>query len=192
MAAEDGDRPSDERIEDLLEGNLPDLHAYVRLRIGADARRRETSLDIVQSVCADVLQYRQRFQHGGAEEFRHWLFRTAKRKILNRHAFWQAERRSPEREATGLAPEAAEQLLGPYASVCTPSRAASAREQIERLEQAFDQLSERHRDVILEARVLGRSREEMARERGLSNDALRALLARAMTSLAAEFARSGG
>ena len=92
MEHDDRTKDLDPRLGAVLEDCLPDLHAYVRLRLGPEARRHEASVDVVQSVCADVLQYRRRFQHGGAEEFRHWLFRMAKRKLQNRHDFWRAER----------------------------------------------------------------------------------------------------
>ena len=181
--------PSD--LGPLLRSCLPGLHAFVRLKFGPQLRAHEASADIVQSVCAEVLEHRDRFRHGGEDGFRAWLHRTAIRKIADRHAFWQAERRAADRVSSGLDPAAAEELLGAYGSVCTPSRDASAREQVDRIEAAFDRLSERHRDAIVEARILGRDRREMADERGITTVALRQLLARAMASLADELAEDG-
>ncbi len=156
----------------------------MRLRFGAHLRRYESSADVVQSVCAEVLDHRASFRHGGGEGLRRWLFRTALRKIADRHAFWNAARRSPEQEERALDAAQAEELVGAYRSVCTPSRDASAREEVARIEAAFDRLSPRHREVLVDARILQRDRGEMAAERGLDRTALRQLLARATAALA--------
>lgn len=184
---ETGPRPSSDdgtRKSEWLRDCLPGLHAFVRLKFGPSLRAHEASIDIVQSVCAEVLAESDDREFERPEAFRAWLHKIAIHKIADRHRFWQAERRRTDREAGDLRSDSAEELLGVYASVCTPSRHASAREQIERVESAFAQLSERHRDVILEARILGRDRQEMADERGIDRVALRQLLARAMASLA--------
>ena len=54
-AARDGD--TDARA-DLLAAYLPQLHAFVRLRMGSALRRREESMDLVQTVWVEVRRLR--------------------------------------------------------------------------------------------------------------------------------------
>jgi RNA polymerase sigma factor (sigma-70 family) len=58
-----------------------------------------------------------------------------------------------------------------------------AREQIERLELAFDGLSEDHRKVITLARIVGLPHKDIAAEMGRSESATRMLLFRALGQL---------
>jgi RNA polymerase sigma-70 factor (ECF subfamily) len=167
-------------IDILLQRHLAGLRAFVRLRASADLRAKESSIDVVQSVCREVLEQKDRFQHGGSEGFRHWLFRTAQRKIADRRAHWQSAKRDVRREVAG---DPDVEVLSCYASFCTPSRDASAREQLRRVESAFDSLPAAARDLILEARVLGVPRAEIAARTGVWEGAVRWGLMRAMAAL---------
>jgi RNA polymerase sigma factor (sigma-70 family) len=135
-------------------------------------------------VCREVLENLEQFRYPGEAAFKRWLYATAARKLGHRYEHWQAERRDPRREA-GQAPGAASdgELLACYRSFCTPSRAAIAREELERIEKAFDQLSSDHRDVIIMARILGLSRAEIAKELHRSEPAVGNLLLRALAHL---------
>jgi DNA-directed RNA polymerase specialized sigma24 family protein len=44
-------------IEALLERHLPGLRAFVRLRAGPAVRTRESTTDVVQSACREVLAH---------------------------------------------------------------------------------------------------------------------------------------
>ena len=46
----------------LLVPHLPDLRSFVRRRVGDLIRSRESSLDLVQSVCREMLENRSRFR----------------------------------------------------------------------------------------------------------------------------------
>lgn len=161
----------------LLEHHLPGLRAFVRLKSGPKLRDLEASTDLVQSVCLEVLEHADRFAHGGEVGFRNWLYRTALRKIADRYAFYQAKKRDVRRHAGDA------QLLDLYATVCTPSREVSAREEVERVERAFDRLSETHRDVLIGARILGLSHRDLAAQNGRTEAASRTLLFRATARL---------
>jgi RNA polymerase sigma-70 factor, ECF subfamily len=165
----------------LLQRHLPWLRACVRLRMGPEIRANEASCDLVQSVCREILVHADRFQHGGEHGFRHWLFRTAQRKIADRADYYHAARRRAGRAVSLDADDG--ELLQCYRTMCTPSRDASARETLARVEAAFDRLSEEHREVILGARVLGLPHRELATRLGKSEVAVRALLFRAMARL---------
>ena len=67
-------------VDALLGLHLPELQEYVRRRMG-DVLDQESSSDLVQSTCREVLQHLDRFQFDGEEGFRRWLWATALRKI---------------------------------------------------------------------------------------------------------------
>ncbi len=79
--------------------------------------------------------------------------------------------------------EVAGGLLDGYRTFCTPSRAAQASEEVERIEAAFDGLPEEYREVITLSRVLGCSHAEIAARMGRSEGATRTLLYRALGRL---------
>lgn len=175
----------------LLERYLPRLRAFVRLRVDAAVRQRESCSDLVQSVCREVLEHAGQFQYPGEAAFRRWLFTMAARKVGHRHEYWAAERRDPAREeAAGMGAEADSRLLGAYRAFCSPSGEASAREAVARIEAAFDRLPEHYRQVILMARLLGMSRAEIAREIDKSEAAVGNLLFRALAVFAEELDRT--
>lgn len=181
-AARDGDRAARER---LLENYLPQIRAYVRLRSGPLLRQRESHSDLVQTVCRQLLQDLGDYRgEGGEASFKAWLFTMALRKLAERGRFHGAERRDPAREVPAATDAGASPLLDCYASFCTPSRVAIAREEIARIEAGFDALSDEHREVITLACVVGLPHREIAHELGKTEEAVRKLLSRARARLA--------
>jgi len=176
--AASGGASGDLSVEALLAEHLPGLRAYVRLKAGPLVRAREGESDIVQSTCRQVLEHKDVFQHGGAGHFRRWLYTTALRKILDKHDFHTAARRDARRNAN-----AESQLLAVYAHLCTPSRVASAREQLDSIESAFAALDEDQREVVLLSRIMGLSRADVAAEMGRSEGSVRNLLHRTLAKL---------
>ena len=170
-----------EAREALLGQHLPGLEAFVRIRLGERLRARETSMDLVQSICGDVLGDLGAFEYQGPESFRRWLFRCAENKLRNRARFWSRERRELAREV-----EPSEALSPELRILSTPSRDAMAREELQRLEAALQRLPEDHREVILLARVVGLSHDEIAVELGRTPSATRTLLSRALARLAVQ------
>src|SRR5258705_6880905 len=69
-----GDRAA---LDELVVRHVDGLRAFVRLRVGPELRARESSSDLVQSVCREVLQDARRFQHAGESAFKSWLYTTA-------------------------------------------------------------------------------------------------------------------
>jgi len=172
--------------ETLLREQLAGLRAYVRLRLGRAIRARETSQDLVQSVCREVLEDLGAFEYRGEASFRHWLFRRAENKIRDRGRYWGREKRAAERElaSAGRAQDDDAELLAQFETFTTPSRDASAKEELERVEDAFARLSGDYREVILLARVVGLPHKEVAAQMGRSAIATRTLLSRALARLA--------
>jgi RNA polymerase sigma-70 factor (ECF subfamily) len=172
-------------VDQLLERYSPGLKAFIRLRTGKVLRGKESASDIVQSVCREVLQHMDRFQYRGEAGFKNWLYTTALRKIANRNEFYHAARRDVGRE---VSPQAGSQddvrLLDCYRSFCTPSRFAMAKEELERIESAFEALPDHHREVIVLSRIVGLSHAEISAQMGKTEAATRTLLSRALAQLA--------
>src|SRR5262245_37283665 len=153
-------------VDTLLARYRRGLRAFIRLRSGAAVRAKESTSDLAQSVCREVLERLDRYQYQGEEGFKYWLYTTALRKIADRYKYYGAEKRDAAREvaaATGSTDSAAS-LLDCYQSFCTPSQDAMQREELARIEGAFDQLPENYREVITLSRVVGLSRAEIAAE----------------------------
>lgn len=183
-AAAAGDRGA---LEALLERFLPELRAYVRLRSNPMIRAQESHSDLVQSVCRELLENAERFRYPDESGFKAWLFTSALRKIHNRNEYYLALKRdvgrnqAVEPSAEGTADD--RRVLEVYQTFSTPSRRASLREEMERVEAAFDVLTEEQRDVVVMAHLLGLSRAEIAEKLGKTEVAVRVLLHRALARL---------
>ena len=168
-------------VERLIEHHLPALRAFVRARMGARLRARESTSDVVQSICRELLTHQERFVHPGPEAFKAWLFTTARRKLSNRVRDLERQKRDAGREVRG---SALGDLGDAYARISSPSGHALKVEEIERLEAALDQLSPDHREVLTLAHLVGLSRAEIGRQMDKSEEAVRQLLHRATAKLA--------
>ena len=174
-----GDRRA---LEDLVVLHLPALRAFVRVQAGRELRDRESCSDLVQSACREVLADLSAFQYREEAGFRRWLFQAAERKILDRARFLGREKRDPKREQA--LPEAESAIVDCYASFCTPSRIAAAREERERIEAAMEKLPETYREVLRLRHLLGLSNAEIGAEIGRTPEYARMLLGRARHRLA--------
>jgi RNA polymerase sigma-70 factor (ECF subfamily) len=187
--ARDGNRDAQGQ---LLQRHLDALRAFVRLRSGPVIRARESCSDLVQSACREALAQLPETEFADEGPFRAWLCKVAMHKVLHRAEHQRAAKRDVAREVSAEAGPDGEGVLGAYGSFCTPSQDAMAREELERIEAAFDRLAEDDREVIVQARVLGRSHKEIAADLGKSEDAVRKTLSRARARLAVLLAPPAG
>jgi RNA polymerase sigma factor (sigma-70 family) len=174
-----------EALHELIERYLPQLHAFVRLRLSSGLRARESSMDVVQSICRELLAHGSRFEFRGEDRFRAWLFTSALNKIREKARFHHLGKRDVQREAPD---DPGRQLVASY---LTPSMHAIGKETADALVAAFDALSEDHREVITMARVVRLPHTVIAEVLGRSEEAARQLLARALVRLAQELRRRG-
>jgi RNA polymerase sigma-70 factor (ECF subfamily) len=167
--------------------HLAALTAFVRLRAGPLIRAHESCADVVQSACREVLAHADRFEFGGDSQFRHWLYTTALRKITDRQRYYLAAKRRRDRDGRrGTTNVHDSEIAARYGTAfSSPSDAAMRREDVERLERAFDLLSEADREVVTLARIAGLTHAEIARKLGTSPGAVRTRLSRALARLAA-------
>lgn len=172
-------------IERLIERYLPRLHAYVRLRLGAIVRAREASIDVVQSVCRELLAASPGFEFRGEERFRDWLFTAALNKIRDKQRFHARGKRDGARECN------VDDSLMHAASYLTPSVDAIGRETAAALAAAMASLSEEHREVITLARIVQLPHAVIAESMGRSEPAVRQLLVRALLQLSMQLKRRG-
>ncbi len=183
--AERAARGDAQAVEQLMTLHLPALRAYVRAHMGPALRAKESSSDLVQSICRELLTHMDRFQHPGEQAFKHWLFTTARRKIANRARDLERMKRDVGREHAGGFQETALVGLGDvYARLSSPSKQVLRQEEIERLEEAIDGLTEEQREVLTLAYMAGLSRAEIGARTGRTEEAVRALLHRATARLA--------
>ena len=167
-------------MEQLLTQNFSALQAYLRLKVGPGIRGRESCSDLAQSVCRELLKDRDQFVFANDTAFRSCLFQAAERKIVERHRYYTRKKRDVNRTHSL---ENADELSGAYASIASPSAEACVREEIWRLEEAFDKLPEEYREVILLSRVAGLSHREIGTQMGRGETASRKLLSRAIARL---------
>jgi len=171
-------------LDALLEQSLPVVRAFVRAHMGAKLRARESTSDVVQSVCRELLTHQDRFQHPSEQAFQAWLLTTARRKVQNRARDLDRQKRATDREAGVLDENALGELGAVYARVTSPGDRALRAEEVVRLEAAIDQLPEEQREVITLAHLAGLSRGEIAVQMGKTEEAVRAMLHRAKARLA--------
>ncbi len=181
------DSPDPQDLDALFARNLPPLVAFIRSRAGRAVAARESAADIAQSVCREVLQDMQGFEYRSDEAFRGWLFVQASRKILDRHRFWNRDRRDIGRELPPApSEEEAKTLLTCYATLGTPSRCASAREELARIEAVVQDLPEAQRDAVTMSRLMRMNYVDIAEAMGTSESAVRGLVARGLAAIAAK------
>ena len=167
-------------IADVLAAYLPRLQRFVHLRLGPALRAREDTLDVLQSTVRELLAAKD-FEWRGEIEFRAWLFQAALNKIREKARFHGAERRAAAREERASAGPTAGGALHDL----TPSRVAMAKEELARLEGAFDRLTEAQREVLTLSRIVGLPHAVIAERLGKSEVAVRQLLVRAMAAVGA-------
>ena len=177
-------------IERLLEDHLPGLRAFVRLRADRVVRAKESSSDLVQSVCREVLEHMDRFQYRSELGFKQWLYRTAERKIIDRFRYYNAAKRSAAREVNGdpdggVDGEGLEDsiLLETYRQFYTPSHDAMVKEELRRVEEAFEQLPRDYRNIIIGSRIAGLSNAEIGERMGRTEASVRNALYRGLALL---------
>jgi RNA polymerase sigma factor (sigma-70 family) len=172
-------------LDELLGRHLPGLRAFLSRRAGEFVRSRESSQDLAQSVCREVLEHAGRFRHGGEDGFRQWLYRTAERKLVDRARRYSAARRDVRREESAVA----EDLSGLFA---TPSHDAIVREDLERARAAFDALPETTRRVIVLSRLDGLTSAQIAEMLGSKEGTVRSLLCRGLAAISEALDRVDG
>jgi RNA polymerase sigma-70 factor (ECF subfamily) len=183
-------QPDEQRasLDRQLEAHLPALRAFLRAIAGPRVRQDDDIDDLAQSVCREVLEHADRFQHPGPDAFRRWIFREAHRKVLSRRRALEAVKRGGEPIDPGTRVGALEELIAQYRSFTTPSQGLALAEEVARVEEALDGLPEEQRQVVVLAHLAQWSRRDIAEELDKSEGAVRMLLHRGLAALAVAMA----
>lgn len=177
-------------VEHLLTSFLPELRKYLDHNVGPLVAAKESSADLAQSVCRELLEHlgRERFSYRGEAEFKQWLYNAATFKIRARQRFYLAAMRDAGRDelASGANADSRSGAGAHLAdrSSASPSRAAELDEEVQRVRTALARLPDKHREVIVLAYVQGLSHKQIAEQLGLTEVNSRALLSRALARLA--------
>lgn len=169
-------------VDVLLEQHLPDLRNYVRHRISPKLLANESSSDVVQSVCREVLQGASAYEYQGEAAFRGWLYQTALRKLVDHQRHFEAQKRDGKPLALSTLSEAEFTLLA--SSIHSPSGEAILREQLESLERGFARLSESDQQILRLIHVEGLPHAAVALRLGCTEENSRKQLSRALARLA--------
>ena len=169
-------------VDELLERHLPGLQKYVRARISPTLLQKESSSDVVQSVCRELLAGFDRFEYRGEAAFRNWLYQAALRKLVDHLHYHDAQKReggSGQRTTLSAA-----ELALLTTSLSSPSHAAIVREEAAALERAFAQLVESDQQIVRMVHIEGLSHAQVAERLGCTEVTSRKQLSRAMARLA--------
>ena len=171
-------------IEALLVRHLPGLCGWLRLRMGAQLRARETPEDLVQSVAREVLADLGGFEWRGEAAFRHWLYVKAQHKLVDKARFVGAEQRSPSRERELPSQGDADGVSAAFARFGTPSGVLQSQEELQRIERAFGELPADYQEAVSLQRLCGMGYDEIASRMQRSEGAVRNLVHRGLSRLA--------
>jgi RNA polymerase sigma-70 factor (ECF subfamily) len=151
-------------IQSLLERHLPTIHAIVRRRMSRELRAKEESIDVVQSVCRQVLASQERFELRGEQEFGGWLLRTIELKLVDHYRFLTREKRDGAREEPPL-DEGDPRWSAPGTG---PLTSAVKHDEAERLRAAMEALPTLQREALRLHSADGLSFPEIAARLGLT------------------------
>ena len=159
-----------------------------RLR-DAPSPRFDTS-DIVQEALADAVAHFGDFEHRGQGSFRRWLLRILENRLRMALHREHAQKRDSRQEVFPTANRGPRSETSPAsalaASVTSPSAAASAEEERERIEGVLARLSPDHAEVIRLVKMREMTITAAARRMGRTENAVKKLRARALLAMRAE------
>lgn len=182
--AQGGDRVA---LDALFARCLPRVTRIVALRCGRSWNRLEELDDVVQDSLLDAFRNLSQFEPRSEGSFLNWLAKLSCNNLNDAARRGNALKRgggAVRSLASNSTTTFSASLLSSDES--TPSEIAMGAEIERKLEAAFRELSERHRQVIDLRRMCGMSFEEIAVELGLGGESsARSLFSRAMGELSA-------
>lgn len=163
------------RVEDVLPGVHADLERYVRRHAGR-LLARDGLDDLVQAIHARALEHGAACEFPAREAFLKWLYRVAASHLADRHAYWAALRRRPDRllrlTRPGTESDDPAAVQEPASGGTGPGTRAGRDEDARLAAAALDLLLPRDRDLV-EWLVAEIPLEEQAARLGISYTAAR-------------------
>jgi len=165
----------------LFERLFPALRAGLRRRMGPVLRPKVGESDLIQSAYASVVRRLDEFRDGGPGSFRRWLAGILDHKVIDEIRRHQG--RGKRERGRELALGALSEHSVPLGKGESPSRAAMAGEDRQRIRAAVELLAPDHRAVVRLVHEKGLSTSEAATVMERSPEAVRKLYSRALERL---------
>jgi len=177
IQASEGDGEAVNALYRLYEARL---RAAVKRKLGDKLRAKMEPVDLVQSVWKDCLSDMEGFKYKGDDSFFQWLLLRIIRKIQDKGRYFAAHKRDLDKERVFFADTKSRGIPPPAASDPSPSQAAMADEDLNRLMQLLDQLPDPQRRALVLRLRDNLEFEAIGRVMGKSPGAVRKLYGRAL------------
>jgi RNA polymerase sigma-70 factor (ECF subfamily) len=173
---------SQEALGQALEACRDYLLLVARRELGDELLGKGGASDLVQEALLDAVRDFDRFQGNTEEDLLRWLRRLLMNNLIDfTRQFRDAQKRRAAREAPLLGAGSSADLDGGVeAALPSPSEEVLAGEQLEAVQRALQVLPDDYRQVILWRYQEERSFEEIGNALGLTPNAARKLLLRAL------------
>ncbi len=167
------------------------VRRIVRLRMSPELRSQVDSMDLVQDTLLMAVRDLDDFTCHNDGDFLRWLLSVAENRIHDNVDRLHAQKRDIRRQVSleKLAQHTTnlEKRNGFPLVTTTPSVLLTRREELDRLEQAMDQLKPEYREVIMLAKIEGLSHRNVGVKLSKSPAAVAMLLSRAIVALGNAF-----
>jgi RNA polymerase sigma-70 factor (ECF subfamily) len=167
------------------------VRRIVRLRMSPELRSQVDSMDLVQDTLLMAVRDLDDFTCHNDGDFLRWLLSVAENRIHDNVDKFHAQKRDIRRQVSleKLVKQATslERRGGLPLATTTPSAVLARREDLDRLEQAMDRIKPEYRQVIMLAKIEGRSHKDIGARLGKSPAAVAMLLSRAIVALSNAF-----
>jgi RNA polymerase sigma-70 factor (ECF subfamily) len=174
-AARQGDRSA---MQQLCRAAAAHLEHQARARLREPLRSRYRTSDLVQSALLEALHSLSDFRGATEAEFVQWTLRILENNVRDRQRFWGMAKRAIGREQELEGAELSDQR-----SSASPSHLAINREELHLVAQAIASLPTDQQRVLHCVVLRGMSHVQTAGTLGRTEEACRALLARARAGL---------
>jgi RNA polymerase sigma-70 factor (ECF subfamily) len=186
--AREGDRCA---LDQLFSVYGERIRRIIRLRMGKELRSKLESMDLVNEALMCALRDLKEFSYRDEGDFLRWLAQIAENRIRDNLDRLHAGKRDIRKESP-LDDDTSKgtnrhNRVQQLAMSTTPSAILSKKEELDKLENAIDQLKPEHREIILLAKIEGLSYKEVADKLNKSIDMVGYLLSQAMMALAQTF-----
>jgi RNA polymerase sigma-70 factor (ECF subfamily) len=159
--------------------------------MGRELRVRLDSMDLVQDALLSALKGLGDFTYKNEGDFLRWLSRIAQNALHGHLDKLHAAKRDIRKEARldNFGTTAGGRFVGTPGPIrtTTPSVIMSRREDLDKLENAIEELKPEYKKVIVLAKIDGLSYNQIGEKLGKSADAVGHLLSRAMVALTDTF-----
>lgn len=189
--AREGDRCA---LDQLFSVYGERIRRIIRLRMGKELRSKLESMDLVNEALMCAVRDLKEFSYRDEGDFLRWLAQIAENRIRDNLDRLHAGKRDIRKESP-LDDDTSKgtnrhNRVQQLAMSTTPSAILSKKEELDKLENAIDQLKPEHRKIILLAKIEGLSYKEIADKLNKSTDMVGYLLSQAMMALIQTFRKN--